>query len=54
MVCVAGNFIYIAADIWRNLFKNTGDNRKLMNGIEVIGAAVGIGAMFGIKFIEKH
>ena len=22
LVFVAGNFIYIAADIWRNLFKN--------------------------------
>lgn len=23
LVFVAGNFIYIAADIWKNLFKNT-------------------------------
>jgi hypothetical protein len=24
MVSVAGNFIYIAADIWQNLFRNVG------------------------------
>jgi len=52
MVCVAGNFVYIAADIWQNLFRNSGENAKFRNFLEIIGAAVGIGAMFGIKFIE--
>ena len=33
MVSVAGNFIYIAADIWQNLFRNSGENAKLLNGI---------------------
>lgn len=51
MVSVAGNFIYIAADIWQNLFRNTGKGAKKQNFMEFIGAAVGIGAMFGIKFI---
>lgn len=33
MVSVAGNFIYIAADIWQNLFKNLGEGAKLQNFI---------------------
>jgi zinc transporter ZupT len=33
MVSVAGNFIYIASDIWQNLFKNTGDYSKCYNFI---------------------
>lgn len=28
MVSVAGNFIYIAADIWQNLFRNSGKDAK--------------------------
>ncbi len=30
LVFVAGNFIYIAADIWRNVFKNSGIVKNLV------------------------
>ena len=30
LVFVAGNFIFIAADIWRNLFKNSGFIKNLI------------------------
>jgi len=30
MVFVAGNFMYIAGDIWRNIFKNKGFFKNLM------------------------
>jgi zinc transporter ZupT len=30
LVFVAGNFIYIAADIWRHLFKNSGFSKNLL------------------------
>lgn len=30
LVFVAGNFIYIAADIWRHLFKNSGISKNLL------------------------
>jgi hypothetical protein len=33
MVSVAGNFIYIASDIWQNLFKNKGNYAKCFNFI---------------------
>lgn len=48
MVFVAGNFIYIAADIWRHLFKG----KWLGNLIQQLFFAVGVGAMYGIKFLE--
>jgi hypothetical protein len=48
MVFVAGNFVYIAADVWRNLFQQ----RFLMNVLEVGAFAFGVGCMFGIKFLE--
>lgn len=48
MVFVAGNFMYIAADIWQNIFKNKGHHAKIKNAIEFIGAAIGIGVMFAL------
>jgi zinc and cadmium transporter len=48
MVFVAGNFMYIAADIWRHLFKA----KWLGNLMQQIFFAIGVGAMFGIKFLE--
>ncbi len=50
MVFVAGNFIFIAADIWKNLFKNSG---FLKNFIEFIGFGVGIAAMYLILLLES-
>lgn len=48
MVFVAGNFMYIAADIWRHLFKGKWCSSLLQQLFFVIGA----GGMFGIKFLE--
>lgn len=47
MVFVAGNFVYIASDIWKHLFND--DWRH--NILEGLGFAIGVGAMFGIKFL---
>lgn len=33
LVFVAGNFIYIAADIWQHIFKNKGQGSKLKNAL---------------------
>lgn len=39
LVFVAGNFIYIASDIWKNLFQH----RSLwVNGLEMIGLLLGV------------
>lgn len=51
LVFVAGNFIFIAADIWRNLFKNSG---FLKNFIEFIGFGVGVAAMYLILLLEEE
>lgn len=51
LVFVAGNFIYIAADIWRNLFKNKTGWWK--NIIEFLGLALGIGVMFLLLLLEE-
>jgi zinc and cadmium transporter len=48
LVFVAGNFMFIAADIWRNLFKAGWGS----NLLQFLLFAVGVGAMFGIKFLE--
>jgi hypothetical protein len=48
LVFVAGNFIFIAADIWRNMFKNRG---FVNNFIEFIGFGVGIAAMYLILLL---
>ena len=50
LVFVAGNFIFIAADIWKNLFKNSGFWK---NFIEFIGFGVGITAMYLILLLES-
>ena len=51
LVFVAGNFIFIAADIWKNLFKNRGFCK---NFIEFIGFGVGIAAMYLILLLESE
>lgn len=48
MVFVAGNFIYIAADIWRNLFQGS----WRLNLAELLLFCGGTASMFGIKFLE--
>lgn len=46
---VAGNFIYIGADIWRNLMKN---KDACMNILEFLSFAVGVGAMYLVLLAE--
>lgn len=48
MVFVAGNFIYISADIWRHLFTA----KWLQNTFQFLFFGIGVGAMYGIKFLE--
>lgn len=43
MTFVAGNFIYVGADIWRNLLKN---RSLLQNIMELTMFFLGVGAMF--------
>lgn len=50
MTFVAGNFIYIAADIWRNLLKN---KKKVMNMVEIFMFALGVGLMFIVLLAES-
>lgn len=45
MVFVAGNFVYIASDIWKHLFNDNWKN----NILEAVGFGIGVGAMFGVK-----
>ena len=52
LVFVAGNFVYIAADIWRHLFKNTGEKWK--NVLEFFGFALGVGVMFLLLLLEEE
>ena len=40
---VAGNFIYIGADIWRNLLKN---KSAFGNFLEFLSFAIGVGCMY--------
>lgn len=49
LVAVAANFIYIAADIWKNMFKNEGIWR---NVVEFFGFGVGLAAMYLILLLE--
>ena len=51
LVFVAGNFIFIAADIWKNLFKNKG--APLKNVLEFFGFALGVGVMFLLLLLEE-
>jgi zinc transporter ZupT len=43
MSFVAGNFIYIGADIWRNLLKN---KNALGNVLEFLSFCIGVGCMY--------
>ena len=47
---VAGNFMYIGADIWRNLLKN---KEACGNILEVVSFAVGVGAMYLVLLAEQ-
>lgn len=50
MVFVAGNFIYISADIWRHLFQG----KWLQNSLQFVFFGIGVGAMYGIKYLEPE
>ncbi len=50
MSFVAANFMFIAADIWRNLFKN---KSKCKNAFEFFGAALGVGCMYLVLLVES-
>lgn len=52
MIFVAGNFIYIASDIWRHLFKNK--KSKAKNVLEFVGFCAGVGAMFALTAFESE
>lgn len=49
MTFVAGNFIYIGADIWRNLLKN---KNACLNFFEFLCFSVGVGAMYLVLLAE--
>jgi zinc transporter ZupT len=49
MTFVAGNFIYVGADIWRNLLRN---KLCLQNVMELSMFFSGVGAMFLVLFLE--
>jgi zinc and cadmium transporter len=50
LVFVAGNFIYIGADIWRHLLRN---KTKILNFLEVMMFALGVGAMYLVLLAES-
>lgn len=52
MVFVAGNFIYIASDIWQHILKNKGEHSKRGNVLEFFGLSCGVGAMFALTLME--
>ena len=54
MIFVAANFIYIAADIWRHLFKNKLEHSKRNNFLEFIGFGIGVGSMFALTLLETE
>ena len=47
---VAGNFLYIAADIWRNLIKNT---VWWKNILQLFAFSVGVGCMYLVLLAEQ-
>ena len=49
LVFVAGNFIYIGADIWRHLLAN---KKMVFNILEVLMFSLGVGAMFLVLLAE--
>ncbi len=51
LVFVAGNFIYIGADIWRHLLAN---KRMILNIAELLMFSLGVGAMFLVLLAESQ
>lgn len=51
MVFVAGNFIYIGADIWKHLLRN---KNKVLNIVEFMVFALGVGAMYLVLLAESE
>lgn len=49
LVFVAGNFIYIGADIWKHLLNN---KSLILNIVEVLMFSIGVGAMFLVLLAE--
>jgi zinc and cadmium transporter len=47
---VAGNFIYIGADIWRNLMKTSNAG---LNLLEFLSFCLGVGAMYLVLLAEN-
>jgi zinc and cadmium transporter len=47
---VAGNFIYIGADIWRNLMKKPS---VCLNFLEFVSFCIGVGAMYLVLLAES-
>ena len=52
LVFVAGNFLYIAADIWRHLLKNRDSGAWLRNLLEVSGFFMGVSIMYLLLLLE--
>ena len=52
LVFVAGNFLYIAADIWRHLLKNSGEGARWRNLLEFTGFCLGVGVMYLLLLLE--
>lgn len=48
MIFVAGNFVYIASDIWKHLL----NDKWKHNLVEALGFAIGVGAMFAVKVFQ--
>lgn len=48
MAFVAGNFMYISGDIWKNIIRN---KNLFMNMIEMVGFAIGVGIMYVVLYI---
>lgn len=51
LVFVAGNFIYIGADIWKHLLAN---KRMILNISELLMFSLGVGAMFLVLLAESQ
>lgn len=49
MVWVAGNFVYIAADIWKHLLKN---KNRWLNFFEFAAFSLGVGIMYIVLLAE--
>jgi zinc transporter ZupT len=51
LIFVAGNFIFIAADIWKNLFRN---KELWKNLVELSGIVIGVAIMYWILELESQ